>query len=158
KSLDLRPSGWTSGDAAGLPITPLLARAAEAASGEVRHALRVTFRDSVLANSFDWPARHAAGSDTPGGIPFGAPLRLKADFVVPADWTPQARALATAMKRYGLYVADIGSNFFVQGEPSATWDSRTMTQLQTIPMGQMEFVNLNSVTRDPRFSADSMAA
>jgi hypothetical protein len=158
KSLALRPSGWTSGDAAGLPITPLLARAVEAASGEVRHPLRVTLRDSVLARGFVWPARHSAGGDTPGGIPFGALLRLKAGFVVPADWTPQARALATAMMRYGVYVSDIGSDFFVQGEPNAAWDARTISQLQTITFGQMEFVSTEAVTRDARFSPDSMAA
>jgi hypothetical protein len=158
KSLALRPSGWTSGDAAGLPITPLLARAVEAASGEVRHPLRVTLRDSVLARGFVWPARHSAGGDTPGGIPFGALLRLKAGFVVPADWTPQARALATAMMRYGVYVSDIGSDFFVQGEPNAAWDARTISQLQTITFGQMEFVSTDAVTRDARFSPDSMAA
>lgn len=158
RSLALRPSGWTSGDAAGLPITPLLARAAEASSGEVRHPLRVTFRDGELARSFVWPARHAAGGDTPGGIPFGALLRLKADFVIPADWTAQARALATAMKHYGLYVSDIGSNFYVQGEPNAAWYSRTIGQLQTISMAQMEFVSTQAVTSDPRFAPDSMAA
>jgi hypothetical protein len=140
-----------------LPITPLLARAAEAAAGEVNHSLRVTFSDSVLSRSFDWPARHSAGS-TPGSIPFGALLRLRADFAIPADWTPQARALATAMKRYGLYVADIGSNFYVQGEPSAVWDSRTITQLQTLAMSQMEFVNLGAITTDARFSRESLAA
>jgi hypothetical protein len=158
KSLALRPMGWTSGDAAGLPITPLLARASEAAAGEVRHPLRVTLRDSVLARGYVWPARHAAGGDTPGGIPFGALLRLKAGFVVPSDWTPQARALTTAMMRYGVYVADIGSDFFVQGEPDAAWDARTISQLQTITLGQMEFVSTDAVTRDPRFSPDSMAA
>jgi hypothetical protein len=158
KSNALRPAGWTSADAAGLPMTPLLAKAAEASSGEVRHALRVTFSDSMLANAFEWPARHAAGSATPGGIPFGALLRLKADFVIPAEWTPQARALATAMKRYGLYVADIGSNFYVQGEPNAAWDARTITQLQTLTMGQMEFVSLAAVTGDARWSRDSLAA
>lgn len=158
RSLALRPATWTSADAAGLPITPLLAKAAEAGAGEVKHALRVTFSDGVLANSFDWPARHGAGSATPGGIPFGALLRLKADFVIPDAWTPQARALATAMKRYGLYVADIGSNFYVQGEPSAAWSAQTITQLQTLTMGSMEFVNMGSVTGDARFSRDSLAA
>jgi hypothetical protein len=158
KSLALRPSGWTSGDAAGLPITPLLARAAESSSGEVRHPLRVTFRDSVLARSFVWPARHAAGGETAGGIPFGALLRLKAGFVIPTGWTAQARALATAMKRYGLYVSDIGSDFYVQGEPNAGWDAATISQLQTLTMGQMEFVSTSVVTGDPRFSPDSMAA
>ena len=157
-SLQLRPATWTSADAAGLPITPLLARASEASTGSVNHALRVTFRDGVLANTFDWPARHGAGGATSGGIPFGALLRLKADFVIPDTWTVQAKALATAMKRYGLYVADIGSNFYVQGDPSAAWDPQTITQLQTLPMSSMDFVNLGAVTGDARWSRDSMAA
>ena len=157
-SLALRPATWTSGDAAGLPITPLLARAAEASTGEVNHALRVTFRDSVLANTYVWPARHGAGNATAGGIPFGALLRLKAGFVIPADWTPQARALATAMKQYGLYVADIGSSFYVQGDPSAQWSASTISQLQTITLGNMEFVDTGAITRDARFDANSMRA
>ena len=158
KSLQLRPATWTSGDAAGLPITPLLARAAEASSGQVNHALRVTFRDSVLANTFDWPARHAAGGATAGGIPFGSVMRLKADFVIPDAWTVQAKALATAMKRYGVYVSDIGSNFYVQGDPSAAWNPQAITQLQSIPMSSMEFVNLGAITGDPHWSSGSMAA
>lgn len=157
KSLALRPLNWTSADAAGLPITPLITKAEEASSGEIRHALRVTFRDAVIANSFTWPARHAAGSSA-GSIPFGSVLRLRADFVVPDTWTTQAKAIATAAKRYGLYVADIGEDFYVQGEPSASWDSGTFSQLATIPLSQMEFVDLGSVTRDARFSPDSMAA
>lgn len=153
----LRPSGWTSGDAAGLPITPLLARADEAAAGEIRHALRVTFRDAVIANQFVWPARHRAGNSS-GGVPFGALLRLKRSYVIPASWTPQAKALATAMQRYGLYVADIGSNLYVQGEPSAQWQAQTVPQIQTLRAGDFEFVDLGVVTRDPRFSADSLQA
>ncbi|MBA2962781.1 MULTISPECIES: hypothetical protein [Ramlibacter] len=157
KSLALRPSGWTAADAAGLPITPFLAKAAEASSGEIRHALRVTLRDSVIANSFVWPARHAAGS-TAGSIPFGALLRLKSDFVIPDTWTTQAKAIATAAKQYGLYVADIGVDFYVQGEPSAAWDENTFRQLGAISMAQMEFVDLRSVTGNARFSSDSLAA
>jgi hypothetical protein len=157
KSLALRPSGWTSGDAAGLPITPFLAKAAEASSGEIRHALRVTLRDDVVANAFTWPARHAAGSAA-GSIPFGALLRLRADFAIPAGWTTQAKAIAIAAKRHGLYVADIGSDFFVQGEPSAAWDEATFRQLAAISMAQLEFVDLRNVTADPRFSVDSLAA
>ncbi|RZI86463.1 MAG: hypothetical protein EOP38_01320 [Rubrivivax sp.] len=158
-SLALRPKNWTSSDAAGLPITPFLARAAEASSGEVRHALRVTLRDSVLARSFVWPARHAAGGSTPtDGVPFGAVLRLKASFVIPANWSTQAKALATAMKRYGLYVADIGTDFYVQGEPNATWSDTTRTQLQSIDMGQMEFVDMTGITTRTGFNENSMAA
>ncbi|TFZ07131.1 hypothetical protein EZ313_11105 [Ramlibacter henchirensis] len=158
KSLAMRPSSWTAGDAAGLPITPFLAKAAEAASGEIRHALRVTFRDAVIARSFVWPARHFAGGDTPGGIPFGALLRLKASFVIPDSWSPHAKAIALAAKRYGLYVADIGQDFYVQGEPNTAWGSSLFGELRNIPLSQMEFVDLGSITRDPRFSADSMAA
>jgi hypothetical protein len=157
KSLALRPNTWTSGDAAGLPITPFLAKAAEASSGEIRHALRVTLRDSAIANSYVWPARHAAGSSA-GSVPFGAVMRLKKDFVIPAHWTTQAKAIATAAKQYGLYVADIGSDFYVQGEPSAQWQEQTFRDLRAITMQNMEFVDLGAVTRDPRFSADSMAA
>lgn len=157
KSLALRPSSWTSADAAGLPITPMLARAAEATSGEIRHALRVTFRDDVLANAFVWPARHGAGNSA-GGIPFGALLRLRADFVIPSTWSTQAKAIATAAKRYGMYVSDIGADFYVRGEPNASWDRNVFNQLATIPLSQMEFVDLGTVTRDARFSNDSMAA
>lgn len=157
KSLAMRPASWTAADAAGLPMTPFIAKAAEASSGEIRHALRVTFRDAVIANNFVWPARHSAGSSA-GSIPFGAVLRLRADFAIPDTWTTQAKAIATAAKRYGLYVADIGSDFYVQGEPNAAWERNTFSQLGTIPLSQMEFVDLGSVTRDPRFSSDSMAA
>lgn len=154
----MRPDTWTSGDAAGLPILPLLARADEASSGEVRHALRVTFQDSLLNNSYVWPARHQAGNAVAGGIPYGALLRLKASFTIPASWTPQAKALATAMQRYGLYVSDIGSNLYVQGEPNAGWNSATITQLQTLQMGQFEFVDVTAITTHPQFSRDSFAA
>lgn len=156
-SLALRPDGWTAADAAGLPITPFLAKAAEADSGEIRHALRVTFRDAVLSREHAWPARHGAGGDTPGGIPFGAVLRLKADFAIPDHWTPQAKAIATAARRYGLYVADIGMDFYVQGEPNAAWSEQMFRDLSGIPLSAMEFVDLGAITGDPRFSPDSMA-
>jgi hypothetical protein len=159
KSLALRPNGWTAATAAGLPITPLLARAAEASTGEIRHALGVAFHDGAIARDYVWPARHAAGGDNPGAIPFGALLRLKADFVIPDNWTPQAKAIATAAKRYGMYVTDNGADFHIGGEPSAQWDYATFGQLNgAITMSNMEFVNLNAVTTDPRFSNDSMAA
>ena len=157
KSLSMRPVTWTSADAAGLPLTPTVAKAAEAATGEIRHALRVSFRDDVLANSFVWPARHSAGNSA-GSIPFGSVLRLRADYPIPDSWTKQAKAVATAAKRYGIYVADIGPDFHVRGDPDASWDRNTFSQLGTIPLSQMEFVDMGSVTRDPRFSADSMAA
>jgi hypothetical protein len=156
-SLTQRPTGWTSGDAAGLPILPLLARVDEASNGEIRHAIRVTFRSSVMARTYVWPARHQAGQSG-GSIPFGALLRLRADFAVPANWTPQAKAIATAMKRYGLYVSDNGSDMYIQGEPSGQWQEDTWDQLQSIALSQFDFVSLNSITSRPGFNPDSLAA
>jgi hypothetical protein len=153
----MRPDTWTSGDAAGLPIAPLLVRASEASAGEIAHALRVTFRDAVLANTYVWPARHRAGNSS-GSIPFGALLRLKSSFVIPSNWTTQAKAIATAMQRYGLYVADIGSDLYVQGDPSAAWSASTISQVQGLRMSDFEFVDLGAVTRDGRFDGNSYAA
>lgn len=158
RSHAMRPEGWGSADAAGLPITPLLAKAAEASRGEIRHALRVTFRDAALALEHVWPARFAAGADNPGAIPFGALLRLKADFVIPASWSPQARAVALAAQRYGLYVADNGADFHVQGSPDSAWDPAVWQQLRGITLADTEFVDTGAITRDPRFSADSLRA
>ena len=157
RSLQMRPNQWTSANAAGLPFIPLLARAGEADAGEIRHALGVNFRDAVLTDSYVWPARHGAGSPSPGGVPFGSLLRLKSDFVIPADWTAQARAIATAAKRYGIYVDDNGADFHVGGEPDNRWTLSTLVQLKNITMNNMEFVNTNAITSDPRFSSDSMA-
>lgn len=155
-SLSLRPSGWTSTDAAGLPILPLLARADEASAGVVNHPLRITLRSAVMARSFVWPARHQAGQSGP--IPFGALLRLNASFVIPSTWTTQAKALATAMQRYGVYVADNGSDMYIQGEPSAQWQDNTWAQLQSIALSQFDFVSLNSITTRSGFNANSLAA
>jgi hypothetical protein len=157
KSLSLRPYDWASADAAGLPITPLLAKPAEASTGEIRHALRVSF--SVIAHAVQWPARFGnSGAGNPAAMPFGALLRLKADFQIPDSWSPQTKAIALAAKRYGLYVADNGPDFYVQGEPSSAWDGRAWNELKGITLSDMEFVDLRSVTSDPRFSPDSMAA
>jgi hypothetical protein len=153
----MRPDTWTSGDAAGLPIAPLLVRASEASAGEIPHALRVTFRDAVIANIHVWPARHRAGNSS-GSIPFGALLRLKPSVAIPSNWTTQARAIATAMQRHGLYVADIGSDLYVQGDPSALWSVSTITQIQSLRMSDFEFVDLGAVTRDARFDGNSFAA
>lgn len=163
-SLEMRPETWGSGDAAGLPILPLLVRADEASAGEIKHALRVTLPGSVMAsiratNGYVWPGRHAAGQLATGGIPFGALLRLRSDFVIPSTWNTQAKAVATAMKRYGLYIADNGSSFYVQGEPSVKWNSNTYSQLQQgITLDKLEFVSLNSITQNAKFNKDSMAA
>lgn len=157
KSLAMRPDGWTSGDAAGLPILPLLARIDEVEAGVIAHALRVTFRDAVLDRRHVWPARHAAGTARADGIPFGALLRLRADVEIPFWWSEQAKVLARAMQKHGLYVADIGSDFYVQGEPSERWSWLALKAIQTLRLDAFEFVDIGAVLRHPRFDPDSYA-
>lgn len=153
----IRPDTWTSGDAAGLPIFPLLMRVDEAEAGLIEHAFRITFSNAVLDRAYQWPARHDAGGAVPQGIPFGAVVRLKASALVPENWTTEAKAVATAMKRYGLYVADIGSNMYVQGEPSARWDTATFSNLQSLTMDKFEFVDMSSITSHAGFIENSFA-
>jgi hypothetical protein len=138
RSNALRPAGWTSADAAGLPILPGLARCEEVAGGAVRHALRVTMTRTQRA--YIHPARHYASSDTdPLRPPMGLRLRLKASF----DRTPfrgQARVLLDAMAAYGLLVADNGSNWFVSGAPGPCWDDDELDQLKRVPGTAFEVV------------------
>lgn len=112
----LRPAGWTSADAAGLPILPLLAR-----PGRIDHALRVTVSRS--RREYVWPARHFASDDEDPSLPrMGERLRLKASVDI-SGLPRQARRVARAMKLYGLIVADNGSDWFVSGAPDRRWDN-----------------------------------
>jgi hypothetical protein len=114
-----RPEGWTSADAAGLAIFPGLLRYDEVAgSGEITHALRVTTRDS---NGHVWPASHSAGSNA-SAPPMGARLRLKASRDI-SGFTPQVQKIFRAMKRWGLIVADNGSDMYIGGTMDARWNN-----------------------------------
>ncbi|MFC4161218.1 hypothetical protein [Chitinimonas lacunae] len=155
----LRPAGWTSADAAGFPILPLLLRADEASLGEIRHALRFTIQSSKIRNSYVWPARHLTrnGDLSETRPPMGQLFRLKADYPIPANYTVQARAILTALKRYGMYLADGGSDMYIQGEPSARWEAATISQVQSVPHTAFEAVDLSSVASRPGFDPDSAA-
>lgn len=140
---DLRPIGWTSADAAGLPILPGLVRYDEVAAGSVRHAIRVTF--SQTQRGFVLPATHFASSRTdPDLPPMGLRLRLRADYDLSA-MTGQARVIAEAMKTYGLIVADNGSNWFFQGASDLRWDDDDLGQLKDIPGTAFEVVDTGPV-------------
>ena len=142
-SNELRPLGWTSADAAGLPILPGLVRYDEVAAGEIRHTIRVTF--SRTRRGYVLPATHAASSSTdPTLPPMGLRLRLKASFDV-TSLSGQARTIAVAMQRYGLIVADNGSNWFFQGAPSAGWDDDDLGQLKSISGTEFEVVDTGPV-------------
>ncbi len=141
----LRPDGWTSADAAGLPIVPGLVRYDEVAVGEIRHAIRVTF--ARTQRGYIAPATHFASSDTdPTLPPMGLRLRLRADYDL-SGITGQARVIATAMQRYGLIVADNGSNWYFQGAPSTGWDDDDLNQLKAIPGTAFEVVDTGPIRR-----------
>jgi hypothetical protein len=137
-SFALRPEGWTSADAAGLPIFPGLVRYDEAAAGRVEHAIRVTFEST--RDAYVHPAVHCAGDTAnPSAPPMGLRLRLKAGYGL-GGFSGPARAVAEAMKRYGLIVADNGSNWFFSGSSDRRWDDENLNQLKRIPGAAFEVV------------------
>jgi hypothetical protein len=130
RSNALRPRGWTSADAAGLPILPGLVRWSEVRNGEIDHALRFTVSRSRRA--YVYPARHFASDLTSRALPpMGLRLRLRADFPV-QSFPRQARIVLVALKRYGMIVADNGSSWYVQGEPNAGWDNDALHELHRV--------------------------
>lgn len=155
----LRPAGWTSSDAAGFPILPLLLRADEASRGEITHALRFTILSSKIRAAYVWPARHLTtnGGSAASKPAMGQLFRLRADYPIPESANTQAKAILTALKRYGMYIADGGSDMFIQGEPNAKWDSATFDAVQTVPHTAFEAVDLSSIAGRPGFNADSAA-
>jgi len=140
RSNRLRPRTWTSADAAGLPILPGLARYPEVAQGAIRHALR--FTAPRTRTSFVWPARHQAGaSGDPSLPPMGLRVRLKRSTSL-RGLPRQARIVATAMKRYGLMLADNGSPWYVSGAPDPRWDNDQLHALDRLSGRDFEVVRL----------------
>lgn len=139
----LRPLGWTSADAAGLPIFPGLVRYEEVAAGEIRHAIRITF--SQTQRGYILPATHFASNSTdPDLPPMGLRLRLRSDYDI-SQLTGQARVIAEAMQRYGVIVADNGSNWYFQGAPSVGWDDDDLNQLKSVFGSDFEVVDTGIV-------------
>lgn len=138
-SNDLRPDGWTSADAAGLPILAGLVRYQEAVGeGSIHHALRVTF--SVTQRGYIHPATHFASDETdPDAPPMGLRLRLKASYDV-SGFTGAARVILEALKKYGLIVADNGSNWYISGSTDSRWDDEDLNQLKDVPGSAFEVV------------------
>jgi hypothetical protein len=143
-----RPLGWTSADAAGLAILPFMCRYEEVASGVIDHALRFTLPKSVLMKGFVDPARHlVTGSNTNPNtpVPLGMRLRLKASFDI-TPFAPSTRVILTAMKKYGIVLADIGSAFFITGAPDSRWIDSEIQQLKTINPSNFEVVQMGTIT------------
>jgi len=137
--------GWTSADAAGLPIVPGLARYEEAALGPggIRHALRFTVQNSRRA--YVPPATHRASTQTSADLPpMGMRVRLKASYVIPAGFSTETRALLTAMKTFGLIVADNGRNWYVTGAPDERWSNDVLSR----ELGQVQGSNFEVLRMD----------
>jgi hypothetical protein len=121
----LRPDEWTSADAAGLPVYPLLVTYDEAASGEIKHALRFTL-EHIWA--YQWPARHMGYSGSDAGPFYGMRVRLRSDVDITtypgtdSPTSPINRAILQCMQTYGMFLADAGENWFVSGAPDPRWD------------------------------------
>ena len=138
RSNHLRPRGWTSADAAGLPILPGLARWDDVRRGSIDHALRFTV--ARTRDAFVFPARHAASALTdPHLPPMGMRFRLRASYDV-SRLPRQARIVAVALQRYGMLVADNGSDWFVTGAPSPHWDDEQLDTLKRLRGSDFEVV------------------
>jgi len=143
-SNDLRPEGWTSADAAGLPIFPGLVRYDEVAGqGEITHAIRFTVSHSRRA--YVYPARHYASNDTsPSLPPMGMRVRLKANFNI-SGFSAHNQVILRALKKYGMIVADNGSDWYVSGAPDARWDDDELNELKTLVGDDFEVVEMGAV-------------
>jgi hypothetical protein len=143
RSNKVRPAGWTSADAAGLPIFPGLARWDEAKRGSIDHALRFTV--SRTRRAFVYPARHYASSLTdPSLPPMGLRVRLKESFDI-RPFPKQARIVLTALKRFGMIVADNGSNWYISGAPSPGWSNDQLHTLGRVTGSNFEVVDTSKL-------------
>lgn len=144
----LRPAGWTSADAAGLPILPGLVRYDEVAGGEIRHALRFTAPRTQRA--YVWPARHYASSITdPNYPPMGQRFRLKASYDI-SGFSPEVQVILRALKKYGLILADNGSAWYLSGVPDERWNNDVLVgELHRVPGSAFEAVDVSSLMIDP---------
>jgi hypothetical protein len=161
RSNALRPAEWTSADAAGLPIFPGLLRWDEVAAGEIAHAIRFTaaaiWGRVGNAQKYLWPARHASGSNTDSSRPpMGARFRLKSSFDI-SRYDPRTQVILRAFKKYGLVLADGGSNWFFQGVSDTRWPDLVFDELKSITGGNFEAVDTAVMQVNPN-SAEAVQA
>jgi hypothetical protein len=143
RSNALRSEGWTSADAAGLPIFPLLARYPQVHEGRIDHALRVTV--SRTQAGYIHPATHLASSSSDAALPpMGLRLRLKAGFDL-SPYRGQSLVILRALKRYGLIVADNGSSWYITGAPNPRWNDEDLDQLKSVPGSAFEAISSGAI-------------
>ncbi|HMK04218.1 MAG TPA: hypothetical protein VK489_08505 [Ferruginibacter sp.] len=144
KSNQMRSETWTSADAAGLPIFPGLVRYEEIQKGEIDHPIRFTLTSSNVKPAYIYPARHKVNST--GGqysLPFGARIRLKAGFDI-SGYSATNQVILRAMKKYGLILADIGSNLYITGAPDERWNNDDLRKLGQVHGSDFEVVKFNN--------------
>lgn len=141
RSNALRPAGWTSADAAGLPILPGLVLYSQVQSGVINHAIRFTAPKTC---GYIYPARHQTAAPCSNLPPMGLRVRLKASVDI-SGFGPQARVVLTALKRYGMILADNGSPWYITGEPSSHWNDDQLHLLQTLTGADFEVVETSSL-------------
>ena len=147
RSNRLRPAGWTSADAAGLPIFAGLVRWDEVAAGEIRHALRLTVPRT--RREFVWPGRHfASRSEDLGLPPMGQRFRLKAGYDI-SGFPPEVWVILRAVKKYGLILADNGSSWYITGAPDRRWNDSTLAALKRVRGSDLEAVDVSSLMVSP---------
>ena len=145
---DTRPPGWTSADAAGLPILPLLIRYEEVATGTIDHAIRFTLSKSKVMRGYTPPASHlvnGTNSDRSAPTPMGIRLRLKSGFDI-SGFSATNQVILNAMKNYGLILADIGSDLFITGAPDDRWDNDDLSELKSVKATDFEVVQMGEIT------------
>ncbi|WP_201799527.1 hypothetical protein [Zobellia amurskyensis] len=141
-----RPDGWTSADAAGLPIFPLLVRYSEIEKGEIDHPIRFTIPRSKIYEGYIHPARHLVSGNTNDQLlPFGAVLRLKSTFDT-SDFSETNKIILQALKKYGLILADVGSNMFISGAPDDNWDNDDLRALRNVTLNNFEVIQMGEIT------------
>jgi hypothetical protein len=154
-----RPWTWTSADAAGLPIFPGLVRYDEVAAGQIQHAIRFTLPDSRAAAVL--PATHWAGTSTSANAtPMGMRLRLKAGYNI-SGFSANLQVILSAMKKYGLIMADNGSAMYISGTPDSRWDNDDLHNLGQVPASAFEVTQMNPVYTNsnvPQGAAPSIAS
>lgn len=147
RSNTLRPAGWTSADAAGLPIFAGLIRRDEVVAGVIDHAIRVTAEHTD--ERYVWPARHQAGeASDPSLPPMGARFRLNTTFDI-SGFLPETQVILRAMKRHGLMLADNGSNWFFGGASEHGWTNDVLDELKWVPAGAFQAVDASSLMVSP---------
>lgn len=147
-----RPAGWTSGDAAGLPMFPALPRFGECERGAVEHACRIVVK-RTRHNTYIYPANHyaAPSGNTDVNLPaMGQRVRLKSSFVIPADWTKQEKAVLTALKKYGALVADNGNFFSISVTPDDRWPAGCFDHFTSIGITNFEVIQTTGPNEGPR--------